>query len=394
MKKRGMNHRLFIAAALIACATFASAQTVLSSLTVKDAKTMGLGGAFSAISQGYGSLYGNPAGFASSKGQLTLSDLSTWGYLKPTTADIAQMKVLADSSSSKPAMAKAADYLIRGNGLGAGLSLGLGYTGHGLGLGAYLVADAVASGSTLLGASLTSALEANAVFGFGLPIRIGSSTLSLGGDVRPFFRVDAVDAKGVNGWPFPLVLSALQDGDGSALMNEDVKTGVGLAMDFGAQLEMGSLSLGLSVRNVAPSYLRNQESVSALLDQLQSGSLPSYLNSADKASSLPIVCTGLAWKPVVLKGFFEPSFYMEVQDPVSIVRDKASVWNLFHAGVDLRLLSFLDLRAGLNRGWLSAGLGLDLYLFELDAAVFTEELGAHPGDEGRSGFALQAAFHI
>ena len=63
-------------------------------------------------------------------------------------------------------------------------------------------------------------------------------------------------------------------------------------------------------------------------------------------------------------------------------------------GAEVKFLSFLSLRAGLNKGWASAGFGLDLLFLEIDGAAFTEELGSHPGDSGRSGIALTAAMHF
>ena len=71
-----------------------------------------------------------------------------------------------------------------------------------------------------------------------------------------------------------------------------------------------------------------------------------------------------------------------------------SALDLLHAGAEVRLLSFITLRGGINRGWLSAGAGVRLIFIDLNFAVFTEELGALPGDDPRSGVALQAAIRF
>ncbi len=70
------------------------------------------------------------------------------------------------------------------------------------------------------------------------------------------------------------------------------------------------------------------------------------------------------------------------------------MWNLFHLGAEFKLLDFLSLRGGVDRGWLSAGFGLEVFALTIDASVFTEELGRHPGDDQRSGLALQAAIRL
>ena len=64
---------------------------------------------------------------------------------------------------------------------------------------------------------------------------------------------------------------------------------------------------------------------------------------------------------------------------------------MLHMGMELSFARFIALRAGFNKGLLSLGLGLDLSLIELDAAIFSEQ----PGDEKiRTGIALQAALRI
>jgi hypothetical protein len=49
-----------------------------------------------------------------------------------------------------------------------------------------------------------------------------------------------------------------------------------------------------------------------------------------------------------------------------------------HVGTELSL-PFIDLRAGLNQGYFSYGVGLNFLLFRLDAVSYSEELGVYPG---------------
>lgn len=49
-----------------------------------------------------------------------------------------------------------------------------------------------------------------------------------------------------------------------------------------------------------------------------------------------------------------------------------------HMGAEINLLN-VDLRAGLYQGYPTYGLGVDLFLIQLEAAVFTVERGAYPG---------------
>ena len=50
------------------------------------------------------------------------------------------------------------------------------------------------------------------------------------------------------------------------------------------------------------------------------------------------------------------------------------------AGVELKLFSMLDLRAGINRA-MSLGVGLDLFAIRFDAAYYWRELGVAIGDK-------------
>ena len=81
--------RRLIAAAIIALsfAGSAYAQASLSGLYPKDARSMGMGGAFGSLTTGYQAFFGNPAGF-SGPGTLTVADLSAWAYLRPTPENI------------------------------------------------------------------------------------------------------------------------------------------------------------------------------------------------------------------------------------------------------------------------------------------------------------------
>lgn len=49
-----------------------------------------------------------------------------------------------------------------------------------------------------------------------------------------------------------------------------------------------------------------------------------------------------------------------------------------HFGTELSL-PFIDLRGGINQGYATYGAGISLFFLQLDAAMYTEEVGAYPG---------------
>lgn len=60
------------------------------------------------------------------------------------------------------------------------------------------------------------------------------------------------------------------------------------------------------------------------------------------------------------------------------VRNSGDITKKIHLGTELSL-AFVDLRAGYNQGYLSYGVGLDLWLLQIDLAKYTAELGASAG---------------
>ena len=352
-------------------------------LTPKDAASMALGGSFISLSSGYSSFYGNPAGFASEKGEFTALDVKSWAYLKPTASNLSEAYSLLQGGSESQMVTALNDLLIQ-NGLGGGGAFGLGYAGKGLGVGLYGVTDEVASGHTALGSTLGSSTMINAVIGLGIPVRIAGLRFDIGGDARPYYRMDSVEG----GWPLlDLVMNP-------NLSGESVYAGFNLAMDFGASLQLGSLKFGLTLRDISPTYLMGRYTIDELLQGLSSGSLPNPGTDAATAYTPPFMTAGLAWTPRLVPHVVDPALYFEIQDPVGIYDSQQSVWNLVHIGAEVKLINLVSLRGGINKGWLSAGLGFDFFFFKLDAAVFTEELGRHPGDNPRSGIALQAAIRF
>ena len=373
--------------ALLSAGAIFAQTTAIGRLAPKDARSMAMGGAFTSLATGYQSFYGNPAGFAASYGQITLTNVNAWAYVKPTQANISKVQDLF-SGSSPQKMIGTLNELITDNGIGAGASLGLGYSGKGFGVGAFLINEEYASGKTLLGTSIKSQTQGSAVIGLGIPIGSKEYNLTIGGDIRPTFKLNG-------NWPLAKLITPLISGGDpvDSLMQMSAVTAFGFFIDAGASIKLGPLSAGLSVRDITAPLRFSSNTIAEIVSSLSSGSLPDDPNAAS-VGILPDITAGIAFAPKLLPGFLDSTFYFEVQDPITAFTDKESMWNLLHVGAEIRLLSFIYARGGINKGWISAGVGVDLLVLEIDAAVFTEELGKRPGDRARSGIAIQAALRI
>ena len=367
--------------ALTLVASFASAQ--LAPITAKDARSMAMGGAFDALGSGYQSLYGNPAGFGVGRGMLTLANVSTWLFVRPTSDNIAKFQALTQSGASTSDYISTASDLITTNGIGVGAAAGLGFTGGGLGLGVTAVTEEYARGNTLLGTNFTSSTQVNAVVGLAITLGPKDFNVKLGGDLRPFVRVEG-------GFPAFTLITALAGGSGdpgSVILGQSAKYGIGFAADLGAIATIGSLSAGLSIRDIAPPFSYTPTTFGDAI----TGTVVSDANSM--AQLTPDVTAGLGWSPRLIPGIIDPSIYVEAKNVLSLSEDQ-NVWNLLHAGGELRLLSFVFLRGGVSQGWLSVGAGVNLLILEVDGALFTEEMGAHPGDQPRSGASVNVRLHF
>jgi len=389
-----MKRALLIVAVFLLVAGAAYAEDVAySSLTPKTAKSMAMGGVFTSVPTSEFSFFGNPAAFASRKAVLVLPSIDAWAYIKPTSDNL---NALADSLSDTSALAGQALSLMGDNGgTGGGFSLGLGFAGKGLGLGFFTTNDEYIEGNNPASGIVHSDTEATAIIGLGLPIQLGDLLLCVGGDLRPFYRVRLFGA----GHSDLALADLVKNKDDTDAMMASIYTDAffGAAMDLGATLALDDFTIGLSIRDIAPSFPIASQDITELEDSLSAGNLPDTSDSTDSAVYTPSVTAGLSWTPRLLPGLIDPALYFELQDPVSVFKNgdgAGSALNLIHAGAEVKCLSIVSLRGGINRGWLSAGAGIKLLFIDVNMAFFTEELGALPGDKSRSGLALEAAFRF
>ncbi|MBU0926423.1 MAG: hypothetical protein KKA67_01620 [Spirochaetes bacterium] len=376
---------------LLGGAVFAQEATRLDAAAPKDARTMAMGGAFIAMSEGYQSLYGNPASFADKKAELTLISMTPWVYVRPTTSNIETFQSIVGAGDDTGAMIGGISDLVADNGFGGGVSAGLGWVGKGLGLGVVGGGEVYVSGENLIGATGTLDGSMAAVVGIGIPLQLGPFRLQVGGDVRPYLRMtgDVVAAGLVGG--------LLGSGSGFDPMSLPVDLGFGLAVDLGAKLDLGNLlSVGLAIRDISTKQNFSSTTLGGALEKIQSGDLAAGANPVEYAA-LPNITLGASLTPIPvgLRKLIDVTVIAEIQDPIRVIVEQSTPWNLFHLGVEADLLGgLLAVRTGLNKGWISLGAGLDLLIMEVNVAVFTEELGLKPGYQPRTGISAEVAIRF
>ncbi|MCX7655575.1 MAG: hypothetical protein N2Z76_03510, partial [Treponemataceae bacterium] len=219
-----------------------------------------------------------------------------------------------------------------------------------------------------------------------------SAILAIGENIRPFFRIEGT----------PQATTIIQDFVAGGIpkvfigmLDKEARFGVGLALDAGLMVQIGHLEMGLTVRDMAFPFSMGTVTYQETLHAFSSLSLPRKKGPTTTSVQLvPDVHLGFRWAPYGLPGLLEPMVLLEIQDPISVVTEGSSVGNLFHLGFEVKTLSFLSLRMGLNKGWFSGGVALSLVFCTIEGAIFTEELGLERGAQPRSGFSLTTTLHF
>ncbi|NCC65806.1 MAG: hypothetical protein EOM15_14250, partial [Spirochaetia bacterium] len=93
---------------------------------------------------------------------------------------------------------------------------------------------------------------------------------------------------------------------------------------------------------------------------------------------------GLTWAPR-MGALIRPTLAVDVLDVMAMSGKtdddlKRAFFEQARLGASVRVLSLFDFRYGLNAGYQSFGVGLDLLIFHIDAAYYTQEYGNNIGD--------------
>lgn len=431
--------------------------------TVYSPSVMAQGGSASAAASGYESLFTNPAGFAGTKNRLTLASVSAWGFGDAMSAAVASGYTSVETAAgygynwdlgytleTRPetlaltdpnyAPVGASDYndkqgtiqsqvamrLLKEqlkSGVGAGFSLGAGYVGGGLGLGFVASSNLFLQGDTFP-FGIAGPLSTTVAFigGIALPLNLGPLHLTIGGDLRPMVRFySELDGSAANS------LTALMKTDNTTnsdqrlrdvlkeLNGNSIYQGTGIGIDLGAKLELGSLTVGFTVRDLFDTRFAsmNHKLGDFMYELITSQSVPSnkggyetlnddpndiaVVTESDIVLALPMTMSlGVAYRPDMgsLSFLIDPMVHADLVDPIGVFRDKQSPWALLHLGTEVKILQFLKLRAGINQGYATLGFGAHFFVLDINGAWFTRELGPYAGDRPNAGFTLEAALRI
>lgn len=257
---------------------------------------------------------------------------------------------------------------------------GLGYVGNGIGLGLFLNTEGVVDGTNVLQATGMAFNTITFVGGLGLSF----GNLHLGLAIRPtIFGYSEISAA-------PMVSSYLASGsldgfDMSTIFANSVFFGSGLAVDVGALYELGPFSFGIAAKDLLGTQIAYRTTTfDEYYQAIIAASLPlgSELTAEeeDAAWSIPMkVNVGAEFHPDlgVVSYLFDPSISVDLLDLSLALRTFQAgqqmttdqILSMLNFGGEMNLLRFLSIRGGYYGGYLSAGIGLDIFVVDINAAI-------------------------
>ena len=378
---------------LFAALNAAGAEIIETPFVPLGPQVMGRGGSFIADAHGYDSFFFNPAGFSRDDGSFTLTSAGMWIYSRPDVLIGLGQDLIAGASTPSSIIGFMNSQVTTG-GLGAGSSVGIGYVGNGLGLGAVVIIDSLLSGPSLLGmrGDLTGTI--GFIGGLSFPFEVGGIRIHAGGSVRPMIRIhlplDSSDA-------FALLGALATGGNALAALNSaEALYGVGIGIDLGAIAEVGWFDFGLSIRDLAGTQFRYAQSTYGAITSTFGSQMrfPAGTPVIADTYAIPMdIGFGIAFHPDfgTFNAVIDPSMSVDIRDLAGVLSGNTSVWTLLHAGAQVRILSIFGVSAGLNQGYLTAGVGLKLFFLDVNMAIFTRELGTYIGDKPNAGATFDAS---
>jgi hypothetical protein len=340
------------------------------------------GDSFTAVAHGYNSLFTNPAGFARAGGSFTLLSATASPYFIPTEEDVEGLSMLADNPEEAVGMLSD---IITTNGFGGAANVGLGIVGKGLGLGVVGGLDFYGRGKTAMGTEIDAAYTWALIAGYAVPLDLGFMNINIGGDVRYMLRAEARDIG---------IVTFLDLASGTPEF--PVYYGSGFGFDAGAIIEMGSLNIGFSARDIGGTVMEYSLETGGDLESIATFDDSNAVAVTDDTFTIPMTLSyGVAFHPDfgLLKWLIDPTFHVEYRDTL-YQETEPSMWTKIHAGAEIKVLRFMKVRAGINQGYLTAGVGAKLLFLDVNASYFTREMGEYAGVRPNQGLALEAAIRF
>ena len=343
------------------------------------ARVRGMGSTGVAVTGRSDTFYVNPAALASKRFQLSVPSVQLTAYhlydAVKGGGDLISLGSLVNMASGiQEGYGKLFD-------IDAAMSFTAG--GFGLGINATLSANTYADkGQYGLNASVFGEVRAASSLGYGYRFELPMDfSIDVGGMVR-FSYLAFTDTFSAD---------LLSDTDNFDISTYPVMAGFAVPIDLGINVNMPyGFSFGLVSRNMNGRYYMTYHDGFEAYGKDPFGGRASEDNrfSFDTKWSLD---AGIGWSYDTW--YLSPTIAIDIRDFVGMCTTDDFTFRDFmyhlNIGAEVRVLSFLDLRAGLSQGYWSLGVGLDLWAFKVDVAYYRQEFGETAGAYGLDGFTVR-----
>jgi hypothetical protein len=257
-------------------------------------------------------------------------------------------------------------------------ALGILVKGFGFGIGINGDAFVRFDGLRNTGGSITATVMATV----GYAHKIGDF-LSIGLTARPMYRVFAPISVS------DILMESIMGETMGALAGVNVYYGFGIGFDAGAILSLGPLNIGVVLRDIAGTrFFYSEAMLAEFADSVQTGEGFPEGTKYQVEGSYPYIpmdlAVGVQLRPTSekLKKFVDPEIHLELRNTIAAIQKAVRAKNdpdyvydynfleTLHIGGNVKFLSFLNVAAGFTGGLVNVGLGIDMFVAELNLAGF------------------------
>jgi len=380
-------------------------------LRFTDPTMLAMGNVQGPTAAGYTALFTNPAGIAR-KNTLNLLSLNLGPYVHPSQELLeAAMEVvngnqgfeylLGPNKISFNAGDPGFNHLIGSNiSIGSGLSL----AGFGVGVRVDIDVPLEQPGETLATLETKPNALVSGAAGYSLGLPMGpENTLYVGADARAIAQVAPKKTLDLSS-----VQELMEEDNENAMDDLPVILGLGIGYDAGVIYEAGPLTLSAAAKNLFGTKINQFENTAGELiaaaenDQSLQEKFDAVQNEDTRMETdydlvIPMsLLVGIGYEvnigaPVGLKlaADYEKVLYAD-----EATAEKETFWKGLHAGAEVSLLNMIKVRGGINQGYLTGGVGLDLFVAEINASYYSRELGLYAGHKQNEALALEVALRL
>ena len=351
-----------------------------------NTRMMGMGGAGLALAKASDSFFVNPAALASKDFSLTVGSptITFYNAAKMLSTDLIDSATSGDTDKIVDAATDFLNTLKQYNRVAA-IDASLSFTASGFGFGIFFD-DIIHTTGNGLSASVINQAAVNIALGYGYSFKLPMDfSIDIGAMVH--FSYMAFN-KGISAGTVVEEMK-LDDPDFLNLFTgQPMMAGFAIPIDLGVNVGM-PLGFDFSVvaRNLNGKYYMTAFED---IDALSSNPFGGKDNEDFSFTTDWSLDAGLGWHADTW--YLSPGLAVDFVDIVGFAEDEATWKGLLDhlkIGAELRVLSFLELRGGLNQGYWTAGVSLDLYAVRVDASYFWQNYGTVPGGRGMDGFSVR-----